>query len=150
MFTSCIPNENKVENDIMRLEHLTSIDGNKTLREKVLLKKQKDSPQTYDSLIIDYLYNHSYLATDSFVCNSSTRVKKFYILFFEATSCTKYYIDNREDKKHEIYGDGTGRNRDCSEDCLAFFVYYRSVDDPNMWCCDYPKDRKDTIWTCRE
>ncbi len=149
MFTSCIPNENKVENDIMRLEHLTSIDGNKTLFENVLLKKRKEPLSTYDSLISDYLYKKSYLATNLFICDTSTMVKKFYILFFEATSCTKYYIDNGEDKKHEIYGDGSGRNADCSEDCIAFYSYYRSEDNPNMWYCNYPKDRKDTIWTCR-
>ncbi len=144
---SCVPDK-KMVNDIMRLEHLTSIDGNGTLCENILLKKQKKSPRSYDSLIIDYLYNRSYLATDSFICSGSTSVEKFYILFFEKTTCTQYYMDNREDKNHEIYGDGTGRNGDCSKDCIAFYSYYRSKDNPNMWYCNHPKGRKDTIWTC--
>ena len=78
------------------------------------------------------------MATDLFICDTSTSVAKFYILFFEATSCTQYYVDNGEDKKHEIYGDGTGRSGDCSEDCIAFYSYRRST------------DREATIWTCKE
>ncbi|WP_222844076.1 hypothetical protein [Saccharicrinis aurantiacus] len=138
-----------MKNDIMRLGHLTKIYGFNSLNETVLLKKQKEN-YIYDSIIIDYLYNRSYLATDSFVCDTTADIKSFYISFFKETPCTQYYMHNGEDKKHEIYGDGTGRNGDCSEDCIAFYSYHRSVDNPNMWYCNHPKERKDTIWTCKE
>ncbi|WP_282038724.1 hypothetical protein [Saccharicrinis aurantiacus] len=157
LLMACTP-ENTKNGDIYRLEHLTrfvsitsiySVDTYR-LNEIVLIEQQKNKLNTDDSLINNYLYNHSYLATDSFICDSNMRIERFFISFFKKTSCTEYYINHREDKKHEIYGDGTGRNRDCSEDCIAFYSYYRSEDNPNMWYCNYPKDRKDTIWTCRE
>ena len=157
LLIACTSEKTK-DGDMYRLEHLTrfvSITslhsvGSYRLNETVLIEKQKNKQNTYDSLINNYLYNSSYLATDSFICDSTMRIERFFISFFEKTTCTEYYIEHKEDKKHEIYGDGSGRNGDCSKDCLAFFAYYRSEDNPNMWYCNHPKGRQDTIWTCNK
>lgn len=153
ILSSCTSTEEKPPK-VFRLKNKTGVSpgGDLTksiLREYLLIDNLPKNKLIIDSLISDYLYTKSFLATDSIICKN-TDVNLFFILFFEKTTCTEYYIDQREDKKHEIYGDGTGRNRDCSKDCLAFFAYHRSVDNPNMWYCSHPKDRKDTIWTCKD
>lgn len=150
LFTSSckINNEHLVE--IYRLDKITKITEGihkKTLYERVLVKNLLNKDLILDSLIKDYLYTKSFLAIDSLVCED-LEINEYYISFFEETSCTEYYIDHREDKKHEIYGDGSGRNMDCSEDCIEIYSYSRSLDIPYMWYCDYPKNRKDTILTC--
>ncbi|GAF05998.1 hypothetical protein [Saccharicrinis fermentans] len=150
---SCMPNKDKPPK-VFRLENKTGVsqggDLTKfTLREYLLIDNLPKNKLIVDSLISDYLYTKSFLATDSIICENFD-VNLFFILFFEKTTCTEYYIEHKEDKKHEIYGDGSGRNGDCSKDCLAFFAYYRSEDNPNMWYCNHPKGRQDTIWTCNK
>lgn len=149
--TSCKVNKEHPA-EIYRLDKITFITKGihkKTLYERTLVNNLPNEVLVLDSLIEDYLYTKCFLATDSLVCEDM-EINEFYISFFKKTSCTKYYIDHKEDKKHEIYGDGTGRNRDCSEDCFKIFSYSRSIDNPNMWYCNYPKNRKDTILTCEK
>jgi len=135
--------------NILRLDKLTRVYGTssrRTLSESVIIENHPLNKNKLDSLMDDYIKNNSLIfALDSFN-GKWVDINRFSISFFEKTRCTEYYIDNGEDKRHEIYGDGTGRNRDCSEDCLGFFSYYPSKEDSTIWYCHYPKSKTDTIW----
>ena len=147
LFLSC-GSDMKQSPNILRLDKLTTVYGisRATLSEKVIIENHPLDKNKLDSLMDNYIKNKSLIfALDSFN-GKWVDINMFFISFFKKTRCTEYYIDSGEDKRHEIYGDGTGRNRDCSEDRLGFFSYYRSKEDSTIWYCDYPKSKTDTIW----
>lgn len=143
----------KHSQNIFRLDKLSKVYSNGVeviLNEDVIFENAPLDIQQLDSLMENYINSQSLLFQPDSFSYKKDKIDIFYISFFKRTRCTEYYIHNKEDKKHEIYGDGSGRNKDCSSDCLGFFSYYRSEEDSSMWYCHHPENKKDTIWTCKK
>lgn len=103
--------------------------------ERVLIISPPKKTIILDSIILNYFYQEKV----SF-CSLNSSIDKYAFAFYEKTPCTSYFIENKQDKRHEIEGD-----RGCDDD-LAMFYYHRSKENPNMWYASYPDNFKDTVY----
>jgi len=146
--------KDKMSPNFLRLDKLTTVyfisSNIYELREIVIMENYPENVNLMDSLFDDYIKNKSLLSLFDSIYFQTNNIMRFHISFYKQTKCVEYYINNKESKNHEISGDGTGRNGDCSSDCLGFYFYYRSKEDLSMWYCHYPDEKKDTIWTSRK
>lgn len=138
VFSSCEEEETKFifldtisTNPVMLEEYLV---GGHYI-EYILVSNPPDDYVISDSLIIDYFRKNR-----MFFCKMNNSIKAYSISFHKKTSCTSYFLNNRQDRRHQIQGD-VG-----CKDQLAMFYYDRSEINPRMWYASYPDDFKDTVY----
>ena len=103
--------------------------------ESILVEHVPKERKVLDSLIVKFFYDNRL----SF-CSLNLSFDKYSISFYEKTPCTSFFIENKQDKRHEIEGD-----RGCEND-LAMFYYNRSKENPHIWYATYPDNFKDTVY----
>lgn len=103
--------------------------------EYVLVSSPPDNRYLLDSLLLSYM-NQERIS----LCDLNDSFSEYFISFHRKTPCTSYFLDNKQDSKHQITGD-TG-----CEDDLAMFYYECSKKDPHLWVAVYPSNFEDTIY----
>ncbi len=90
----------------------------------------------------EYLFSGSYFERISF-CDFNMSINEYFISFYRKNPCTSYFLDNEQNRYHQIAGDEQAGG---CEGELKMLFYHRSETNPHMWYSSYPDDFKDTVY----
>ncbi|MEN7550944.1 hypothetical protein AAG747_23690 [Rapidithrix thailandica] len=134
LFSSCTKKTPKFI-QIDKLSEKTLFSGNTYgYSEVFLVENPPEDKAIRDSLKLNYFMKHriDFCALDG-------DIHKYAMSFFRKNSCTSYYMDNEEDKRHLIA-------EDCEDYYMGMFYYERSKENPDIWTCTYPEGIIDTVY----
>ncbi len=143
LFLSCTEKKGRVE--FVRLDKISTDENpkkdffvNNHYIESFLVINPPKEDIVIDSIILDYFFKNRI----SF-CDFNTSINKYSVGYYRKNSCTSYFLDNEEDRYHQIAGDEQAGG---CEGRLKMFYYDRSETNPRMWYSSYPNNFKDTVY----